>query len=153
MSSSRAALLVVLFAASANASYVPKANTRHQIKKYVQAAAKHIAQHGPSCSEFAKQEWRDGDYYIFVIGPDLRTLCHANPAMIGRAERDIVDANGKRVGDMIVAAAKKFRGGWVDYVWPRPGSNKPVPKSTYAQRVKSPDGDTYIVGSGGYGLK
>ena len=47
----------------------------------------------------------------------------------------------------------KMRGGWVDYVWPRPGTTKPVRKSTYAVRVKSPDGDLYIVASGGYDLK
>ena len=33
------------------------------------------------------------------------------------------------------------------------GITKPVPKSTYAEHVRSPDGDIYIVGSGGYEIK
>ena len=154
MRSTVAAIVLLTLCASAVAdSYTPKANSRREIKKYVHAAAKHIARHGPSCSEFAEKEWRSGDYYIFVLGPDKRTLCHPDPSLIGRRESEIVDANGKRVGEMIAAAAMKFRGGWVDYVWPRPGTTRPVPKSTYAEHVKSPDGDLYIVGSGGYGLK
>ena len=147
-----AVLLLLASAALAN-SYTPRANTRREIKKYVRAAAKHIAQHGPSCSEFASRDWRSGDYYIFVLGPDKRTLCHPDSSMIGRPASQIVDANGKHVGDMIAAAAMRMRGGWVDYVWPRPGTSKAVPKSTYAEHVKSPDGDLYIVGSGGYELK
>ena len=125
-------------------AYMPKANSRREIKKYVHAAAKHIAEHGPSCSEFAKSEWRSGDYYIFVIGPDKRTLCHPDPALIGRASGE----NGR-----IVAAAMRMRGGWVEYPWPRLNNGKMAPKSTYAEHVKSPDGDVYIVASGGYDLK
>ena len=127
------AAVLILWAAA----FTPKANTRHEIKKYVHAAAAHIAEHGPSCHEFAGPEWRSGDYYIFVLGPDGRTLCHPDPSMLGREVPEIA------------AAAKHFGGGWVDYTWP--GSGKSM--STYAQRVKSPDGDTYVVGSGGYGLK
>jgi len=148
-----AASLIVCASTSFADSYVPRANTRREIKKYVHAAAKHIARHGPSCSEFARRQWRSGDYYLFVLAPDGRTLCHPDQSMIGKPANAIVDANGRRVGEMIVAASKKWRGGWVDYVWPRPGTTKPVPKSTYAERVRSPDGETYIVGSGGYELK
>ena len=147
------ALLALCASAAIGGSYTPKANTRREIKKYVHAAAKHIAEHGPSCSEFAKREWRSGDAYIFVFGPDKKILCHSDPSLIGRPASQIIDANGKKVGDMIVAAGMKFGGGWVDYVWPRPGTTRPVPKSTYAEHVKSPDGEVYIVGSGGYGLK
>ena len=123
-----AAIVVLTLCASAAIaeSYTPKTNTRREIKKYVHAAAKHIAAHGPSCNEFARKEWRSGDYYIFVLGPDKKTLCHPDPTMIGRPASEIVDANGKKVGEMIAAAGMKMRGGWVDYVWPRPGITKPV---------------------------
>ncbi len=94
-----------------------------------------------------------GDYYIFVDGPDDRTLCHPNPSMVGKVFTDIVDANGKKVGVELKAAAEKKGGGWVDYVWPRPGQTKPEPKSSYTMRVKGPDGKWYGVGSGGYNLK
>ena len=134
-----AAIVVLTLCASAAIaeSYTPKANTRREIKKYVHAAAKHIARHGPSCSKFARRQWRSGDYYLFVLAPDGRTLCHPDQSMIGKPANAIVDANGRRVGEMIVAASKKWRGGWVDYVWPRPGSNRPVPKTAYVERVRS----------------
>ena len=122
------------------AAFTPRANTRHEIKKYVHAAARHVAEHGPNCSEFAEREWRSSDYYIFVIGPDKRTVCHPDATLIGRPAAE---------SERIIAAAKKWRGGWADYAWPSAGKIK----STFAMRVKSPDGDTYIVASGGYRLK
>jgi signal transduction histidine kinase len=134
-------------------SNVPKENTRPAIKKYVQAAARYVHKHGPSCDEFAEKDWRSGDYYIFVTGPDEKELCHPNKDMIGKPASEIVDSNGKKVGTELVAAAKKKGGGWVDYVWPRPGTTKPVAKSSYSMSVKGPDGKTYYVGSGGYELK
>jgi len=70
------------------------------------------------------------------------------------ARGDIVDANGNRVGDLIMAAGNSPAGhGWADYVWPRPGQTTPVAKSSYVVRVAGPDGTQYIVGSGGYDLK
>jgi methyl-accepting chemotaxis protein len=73
--------------------------------------------------------------------------------MIGKPNASVVDVNGKNVGTAIEAAANKQGGGWIDYMWPRPGTTKPVAKSTFATTVKAPDGKTYIVGAGGYGLK
>ena len=147
-------LLAVLCVSTAFAdSNVPKENTRAAIKAYVQSAAKYIAKHGPSCDEFAEKEWRSGDYYIFVTGPDDKELCHPNKDMIGKPASEIVDKNGKKVGTLLIAAGKKKGGGWVDYVWPRPGTDKPVAKSSYSMSVKGPDGKTYYVGSGGYELK
>ena len=134
-------------------SNTPKENTHAAIKAYVQSAAKYIAKHGPSCEEFAEKDWRSGDYYIFVTGSDDKELCHPNKDMIGKSASEIVDSNGKKVGTLLVEAAKKKGGGWVDYVWPRPGTTTPVAKSSYSMSVKGPDGKTYYVGSGGYELK
>ena len=134
-------------------SNVPKANTRSDIKKYVKAAAKYVGKHGPSCKEFEEKDWRAGDYYIFVLGPDDKLICHPNASLVGKPASDIKDANGKVVGSEIAAAGKKRGGGWVEYMWPRPGTDKPVAKTTYATHVKGPDGKTYLVGSGGYEVK
>jgi signal transduction histidine kinase len=134
-------------------SNTPKANTRADIKAYVEAAANYVAKHGPSCEEFAEKDWRAGDYYIFVLGPDDRAICHPSASLIGKPIEEIIDKNGKHAGEMIAAAGKKKGGGWVEYVWPRPGTDNPVAKSTFATHVKAPDGKTYIVGSGGYELK
>ena len=134
-------------------SNTPKENTRAAIKAYVESAAQYVAKHGPSCEEFAEKAWRAGDYYIFVLGPDDRAICHPTASLIGKPIETIIDKNGKHAGEMIAAAGKKKDGGWVEYVWPRPGTDNPVAKSTFAIHVKGPDGETYIVGSGGYELK
>ena len=147
-------LTLLLYASVVAAkSYVPKSNTRKAVKAYVQNAAKVIAKSGPSCEAFKGKDWMAGDYYIFVTGPDDHLVCHSNPAMVGKANADIVDANGKKVGTELIAAGKKKGGGWISYVWPRPGQTTPVPKTSYAVSVKGSDGKWYVVGSGGYGLK
>jgi methyl-accepting chemotaxis protein len=152
--SSVLSVLLLLCASAAFAkSYVPKKNTRAAIKSYVRNAAKLVAKSGPSCEAFKSKDWMAGDYYVFVTGPDDKLVCHPNASMVGKANADIVDANGKKVGLDLIAAAKKKGGGWVDYVWPRPGQTTPVAKSSYAMRVKGPDGQWYVVGAGGYELK
>ena len=146
-------LLLICAPAAFAKSYVPKSNTRAAIKAYVMSAAKVVAKSGPSCETFKSKDWIGGDYYVFVTGPDDKTVCHPNASNIGRDNADIVDANGAKVGMMLTAASKKKGGGWVEYVWPRPGQTTPVKKSSYATRVKAPDGKWYVVGSGGYELK
>jgi len=139
-------------AAIAARSFTPKANTRADVKAYVEHAAQHVAKHGADCAAFTSPSWAAGDYYIFVAAEDGKTICHPSPKIVGKSVDEIIDVNGKKVGVALVEAAKNG-GGWVDYVWPRPGTTNPVPKSSYAVRVKGPDGKMYMVGSGGYELK
>lgn len=132
----------------------PRANTRDEIVNYVNHAAALVAKSGPSCDTLKQPQWMSGDWYVFVQEMDGRLLCHANAQMVGHNASEIVDANGKHVGDAIRAAASGPEGhGWVDYVWPRPGQTTPVPKSAYAVRVNGPDGKTYVVGAGGYEVR
>lgn len=132
-------------------SHVPTKNTRSAIKKFVQDAAKVVSKKGADCAELSSAAWKGGDYYIFVVGPDEKLVCH--PTLAGKPASEVVDSNGKHVGTALVEAGKKKGGGWVDYMWPRPGTTNPVAKSSYAMEVKGPDGKMYSVGSGGYELK
>jgi cytochrome c len=134
-------------------SYIPKANTRAAVKSYVKFAASVVEQKGPSCDKFKGKDWMSGDYYIFVVGPDDKIICHPNESLVGKLNKDVVDVNGKKLGLEIVENAGKKGGGWTDYVWPRPGTTTSVPKSTYSMKVKGPDGKWYVVGGGGYELK
>jgi signal transduction histidine kinase len=133
-------------------SHLPASNTRAAVRQYVLDAAAHVKKHGADCAAFNGPDWKGGDYYIFV-GEGGKTVCHPNPKMVGRSQNEIVDANGKNVGHALDAASGRKGGGWADYVWPRPGTDKPVAKSTYSIRVKGPDGKDYQVGGGGYELK
>ena len=132
-------------------SHLPTANTKAAIKAYVEDAAKFVEQKGADCAALSSADWKSGDYYVFVVGPDNKMLCH--PTLAGKPADEVVDSKGKKVGSELLAAGKKKGGGWVDYVWPRPGTTNPVAKSSYAIEVKGPDGKMYNVGAGGYELK
>ena len=147
-------ILLAGCASTSSKTMTPAANTRDAVMSYVNHAADVVARSGPSCETFSQPAWRAGDYYIFVIGPDSRLICHPNAQLIGRLQSEIIDANGMRVGDALGATAASAAGrGWVNYVWPRPGSTTPVSKSTYVVRVTGPDGQSYVVGGGGYQLQ
>ena len=154
MSRMRLVLSVVLLSVSPlllAKSMTPKHNTRAEIKKYVNDAAKVVSKKGPDCAALASKDWMAGDYYVFVADADHKLLCHPNAKLVGTVDTDIVDANGKNVGEGFNKVAAK--GGWVEYVWPRPGQTQPVAKSTYVREVKGPDGKMYMVGAGGYEVK
>jgi len=134
-------------------AHVPKTNTRRAVRAYVQDASKIVKKSGPSCATFESKEWRSGDYYIFVLGPDDKTLCHPRAEEIGKAQADIVNAKGDKIGERIVKTGKGNGKGWVDYLWTRTGKTTEEPKSSYVMGVTGPDGKHYIVGAGGYNLQ
>ena len=147
-------LFLALLGGCASSMMTPRANTRDAVMAYVNHAADLVAKNGPSCDTFSGPNWTSGDYYLFVLGPDGRLVCHPNAQMVGKSQTEIVDANGMHVGDALAAAGNGATGhGWVDYVWPKPGQTNAVPKSTYVTRVTGPDGKTYLVGGGGYSLQ
>lgn len=147
-------VLVLLLLVGCASSMTPRANTREDVMAYVNHAAALVAKKGPSCDTFKSSNWMSGDYYVWVLGPDGRLVCHPNADLVGKSQSEIIDANGMRVGDALAAAANSTEGhGWVEYVWPRPGQTTPVPKSAYVTRLTGPDGTTYVVGGGGYSLK
>ncbi|HSP15729.1 MAG TPA: cache domain-containing protein [Thermoanaerobaculia bacterium] len=146
-------LAAVLLLAVSPASHVPRANTKQAVMAYVQDAAKIVQKSGPSCATFASNEWKGGDYYIFVIGPDQKTVCHPNPEMVGKPSGEIVNAKGDKVGEKIVKMGMADGKGWVDYLWNKPGKTNDEPKSSYVMGVAGPDGKHYVVGAGGWDLK
>ena len=147
----------LLFALSCVTSSVPRTRDRESLRKYVEQAAQRVLVRGAEvCPELTNQQWRNGDYYVFVTNADTHvTVCHpANPELVGRNEYDLQDVNGKYfVREMLDVAPLPASGGWVEYMWPRPGQTTPARKTTYVIRVKSWDGATYLVGSGAYDLK
>lgn len=147
-------LLVLALLVGCASSMTPRANTREGVMAYVNQAAALVAKRGPSCDTFKSSSWMAGDYYVWVVGPDDRLICHPNADLVGRSQSEILDAKGMRLGEALSAAGNSAQGhGWVDYVWPRPGQTTPEPKSAYVTRVTGPDGTTYVVGAGGYSLK
>ncbi|NVN85209.1 MAG: cache domain-containing protein [Rhodopseudomonas sp.] len=79
----------------------------------------------------AKLRYGNNDY--FVIQDMLpRVLMHpTTPQLVGKDMSDTKDPTGKRFSVEMTDMVKQKGSGFVDYVWPRPGSDKPQPKLSY----------------------
>lgn len=90
-------------------------------------------------------EFRERDLYVFVIGPDHRTVAHGGDAnLVGADVTTNVDPDGKHFGREFVQQASAT-GRWVDYKIIDPQSGKVLPKSSW---IVLHDG--YIFGAGIY---
>jgi len=85
-------------------------------------------------------------FWINDLAPTL--IMHATmPELEGKDLRGTKDPDGKSLFQEFVRLGKEQGGGFLDYLWPRPGSSEPVPKLSYVQ-LYSPWG--WIIGSGIY---
>src|SRR6266852_1591838 len=65
--------------------------------------------------------FKDRDLYVFCAGPD--GILSAHPSIKGKQIKDLVDKNGKKLGEDIVANAADGKIAEVSYMWPRPGAD------------------------------
>jgi methyl-accepting chemotaxis protein len=90
----------------------------------------------------------DVDDYFWINDMEPRMVMHTiTPEMDGKNLSDYKDPNGKRLFIVMVETCKSNGAGFVDYLWPKPGSTKPVPKISYVKLL--PDWG-WIIGSGIY---
>lgn len=130
------------------------APTPQQIVDKVKEAAALVAKDGKAA--FAKFRGKDspfifGGTYIWIHDRDGVMLMHpVKPKMETRPLLGLKDANGKAffVDMNSVAAAG---GGWVDYLWPKPGEKEPSLKVSYVAEAKHGD-QVFIIGCGVYDL-
>lgn len=57
------------------------------------------------------------------------------PELDGKDLADFKDKNGKLIFTEFAKIAKEQGGGFIDYVWPKPGLEAAVPKISYVKRV------------------
>jgi len=89
-----------------------------------------------------------GAEYFWVNDMHPRMVMHPiRPELDGKDLSDNKDPQGKRLFVAFVDAVKADGAGFVDYLWPKPGMDEPVPKISYVKEFK-PWG--WIVGSGIY---
>ena len=90
-------------------------------------------------------EFRNRDLYVFVIGPDHKTVAHGGDAkLVGMDVRQNIDPDGKAFGRAFVEEANEA-GSWVEYKMLDPQSGAVLPKSSWIVRH-----DGYIFGAGIY---
>ena len=90
----------------------------------------------------------DGKEYVWVNDMQPKVLLHPiKPELEGKDVSDMKDPNGLRLFVAFVDVVKKDGAGYVDYLWPKPGSSEPEPKRSYVKGF-APWG--WVMGSGVY---
>lgn len=101
--------------------------------------------------------WLNGSTYLFVYAEDGTTVFHPiSPELLGKNVSNLKDIDGKPVVQEIVAIARKpgrMAHGWVFYRWQDQRQLTPIWKSSYVRKAVTPQGKTYVVGSGLYDIK
>lgn len=90
-----------------------------------------------------------GNEYFWINDYQSNMVMHSvSPKLEGKNLASLEDQNGKRIFEAFVDVVKANNGaGFVDYLWPKPGQEKPVEKISY---VKGFEQWQWILGSGIY---
>ncbi len=90
----------------------------------------------------------DNKEYFWVNDMQARMIMHpVKPELNGKVLLDLKDPNGKAFFKEMVDVCSKYGEGFVDYLWPMPGRDDPVPKLSF---VKLYEDWNLIVGTGIY---
>lgn len=88
------------------------------------------------------------DNYFWINDLQPRMVMHPiDSALNGKDLSDFKDPTGKRIFVEFAKVAREKGHGFVNYLWPRPGESKPVPKVSYVRLFK-PLG--WVIGTGAY---
>jgi methyl-accepting chemotaxis protein len=98
--------------------------------------------------DLLKRTRYEGREYLWVNDLHPRMVMHpTKPELDGKDLSQDADPNGKLLFVEFVKTVRKSGAGFVDYLWPKPGSAVPVPKISYVKHFE-PWG--WVVGSGLY---
>ncbi|QDF95525.1 chemotaxis protein [Azoarcus sp. DD4] len=76
----------------------------------------------------------DGEEYFWINDLDHKMLMHPiKPELNGKDLSQMKDSGGKLFFVEMVSVVRQRGEGFVDYLWPRPGSDKAVPKLSYVK--------------------
>ena len=93
----------------------------------------------------------EGTYIWIHAMSDGTMLMHPiKYKMEGKNLIGLKDKNGKRFFVTMNNLAAKKGQGWVEYMWPVPGSKKLVRKVSFIKKCTLPDGTDVVIGSGIY---
>ena len=82
--------------------------------------------------------FRTQDLYVFCMnGSDGRITAHPDSRLMGQDARTLHDPTGKAFAAEMLDVAKEHTIAEVSYLYPRPGSNSPVPKTAYVTRINN----------------
>jgi hypothetical protein len=93
----------------------------------------------------------EGTYIWIHRLSDAEMLMHPiKNQMVGNKLIGLKDAKGKRFFTAMNALVKEKGEGWVEYYWPKPGTEDSTRKISFVKKCKMSDGVEVVVGSGIY---
>lgn len=119
------------------------------------AAAQLIKQNGEKAFDTLKDpngdfRFGNGAGYVWVQDLNAIMLMHPiKPSLDGKNLASLKDENGVLFFVAFNEIAEEHGGGWVPYLWPKPGEEKVSPKTSYVTLVEHGDKE-YVVGAGVY---
>jgi Single Cache domain 2 len=128
-----AALSLSTFA-FAQAKFGNEAEAKAMLEKAVSAVK---ADKIKALGMFQKGEggFKDRDLYPFCANAGDGAMT-AHPTLMGKKIQDIVDKNGKKLGEEMQKVATEGKLAEVSYIWPRPGADTtPVQKVSFVTKV------------------
>ncbi|MDG4561332.1 MAG: cache domain-containing protein [Candidatus Competibacter sp.] len=134
---------------SAGAWAADAATADEVVAKVKEAAAAVSANADVTLSEFDKKDgkWAWKDTYVWALDCTNGVIkAHPSPKVKGMKLADLKDKEtGKEIGTPLCDAAKGANGGWVEYMWTKPGAEGNHRKVAYVLTA----GD-YVVSAGVY---
>ncbi|MBI9016706.1 MAG: methyl-accepting chemotaxis protein [Phycisphaerae bacterium] len=98
--------------------------------------------------KIVKEMRYEQEQYFWINDLEANMIMHPIiPSMDGTSMKDFTDPTGKKFFVNMVEVCKKNGEGMVDYMWPKPGEEKPVKKISYV-KLYEPWG--WIIGTGVY---
>lgn len=131
-------------------AWAADAATADEVIEKVQQSAAAVAKDGDAAmADFndPKGKWAWKDTYVFVMDCKAGVMtAHPNEKVKGMKLADLKDKNDKVIGPALCAAAEKGpKGGWVEYMWTKPGSDGKFRKVSYVMAAGA-----HAVGAGVY---
>ncbi|MBF0102582.1 MAG: cache domain-containing protein [Desulfobacterales bacterium] len=126
--------------------------TPQEVIQKVNEAIEYISKNGDKVlPEFndINGKWAWGGTYVFIMKCENTALAThpVSPKLIGRDLSSLKDQNGNYFFSQMCEVAKNPKGGWIEYLWPKPGEEKPSRKISFC---KSIPGMPYQPGAGIY---
>jgi signal transduction histidine kinase len=89
-----------------------------------------------------------GDIYVFAVTLDNVVVAHPlDHSIRGMSVGNVIDVSGTPIFRRFSDTVTKDGSGWVDYMWVKPGGDRPVAKRSF---VKIVPGTKIYVGAGYY---
>jgi hypothetical protein len=131
------AVLIATWTAGASFAVDSEVATPEEAMAKVREAAKFLHDKGASgYAEFnnsaGRWVWKDSYVFVYDCRLDKMVAHPIRPDLVGKSIMQIKDNNGKLLFKDLCKAGAEPHGGWVEYVWPKPGAGNLSRKLSYA---------------------